>query len=59
MQTIYKLIASELRVPISILVGHVLRRWLIANADNLLSNQRKRIEFGEYLVDMYLKKRRN
>ncbi|MFC1994297.1 hypothetical protein ACFLVI_03435 [Chloroflexota bacterium] len=59
LQTFYKLIAEACRVPISVLAGHVLRVWLVENAETMLTNKRKRIEFGEYLVRTYLKKRKS
>jgi hypothetical protein len=46
--------ASELRVPISVLVGHVLRQWFADNQDTILSDKQKQREFSDFLSKKYL-----
>jgi len=50
----YKIIAADLKVPISVLVGHVLREWLAENGESLISDEEKRLKYGEYLARKYL-----
>ena len=54
LQAVYKMAAAELRVPISVLVGHVLRQWLAENHDTVLSDKQKQAEFGDFLARKYL-----
>ena len=54
LQFVYKMAAAELRVPISILVGHVLMQWLAENYDTVLSDKQKQAEFGDFLAKKYL-----
>jgi len=53
LQLAYKLAASQLRVPMSVLVPHILRQWLAENHE-MLEDEQKRAEFGEYLARKYL-----
>ena len=50
----YKLMAINLRVPISVLVGDVLSQWLAQNGETLLSDEEKRLRHGDYLAKKYL-----
>ena len=51
----YKILAQKLRVPIYVLVGHILQEWLMANYENLMQDFRERVKFEEYLTNKYLK----
>ena len=50
----FKVIAGELRVPMSVLVGHVLREWLAKNYESMLRNTEEKEKFAGYLVKKYL-----
>jgi hypothetical protein len=50
----YKVMATGLRVPISVLVTHALRQWLAQNGQSLLHGEEKRREYGDYLAQKYL-----
>lgn len=50
----YKMMAADLRVPISVLVGHVLRQWLADNSESLIDDDEKRLKYGDYLARKYL-----
>ena len=52
----YKGLAHQLNVPISVLVGHILRQWLKKNNEVLQKDIIKKTQFSMYLVDTYLKK---
>jgi len=45
--------AAELRVPISVLVGHILTQWLAQNYDSILGDKKKLREFGDFLSRKY------
>lgn len=47
------MIAADLRVPISVLVGHILRQWVAENYETLLNDKHKK-EFADYLARKYL-----
>lgn len=49
-----KIMAADLRVPISVLAGHVLRQWLAQNYETLLNDKHKKLEFADYLARKYL-----
>lgn len=49
-----KMLAADLRVPTSVLVGHVLRHWLAQNYEALLNDKHKKLEFADYLARKYL-----
>jgi hypothetical protein len=44
----------RIRVPISVLVGHVLRQWLAENGESLISDKDKKLKYGDYLARKYL-----
>jgi hypothetical protein len=50
----YKVIAADLRVPMCVLVGHVLREWLAENGESLIDDEHKKLEFADYLATKYL-----
>jgi hypothetical protein len=50
LQFIFKMLASDLRVPISVLVGHILRQWLADNYETLTNDKQKKLEFADYLA---------
>lgn len=52
----YKIMAAELRVPIPVLVGHILTQWFAQNGETLISNEQERQEYGDYLAKKYLAK---
>ena len=54
LQLAYKLTAVDLRVPISVLVGHVLRQWLAQYYETVLKDKNKKLEFADYLARKYL-----
>jgi len=54
LQAVYKMAAAELRVPISVLVGHVLMEWVAQNYDTLINDEHKRREFSDFLTTKYL-----
>ena len=58
LKLVYKVIAASLRVPVSVLVGHVLTEWLAENYETLLEDKRDRREFAGYLAGEYLRKRK-
>ena len=54
LQLAYKMMASTLRVPISVLATHVLRQWLAQNGQSLLHDDDKRHKYSDYLTEKYL-----
>jgi cytochrome c oxidase assembly factor CtaG len=54
LQLAYKMMASMLRVPISVLVTHILRQWLAQNGQSLLHDDDKRHKYSDYLTEKYL-----
>jgi hypothetical protein len=54
LQLAYKMVASELRVPMSVLVGYILRLWLSENYETLRDDESVRTQFAEHLVRTYL-----
>jgi len=53
----YKTLAEEIRVPISILVGHILGQWLVKNFEGLMTDSEARKKYEDFLVNRYLKKK--
>ncbi|MFC1926223.1 hypothetical protein ACFLWV_00530 [Chloroflexota bacterium] len=56
LQLVYKMLAADLRVPISVLVGHVLLKWLAQNKETILGDKNKKVAFADYLAENYLSK---
>ena len=50
LKKLYELMAVKLRVPISVLVCHVLTDWVTENGQQILQDDKKRQEFGECLA---------
>ncbi|MCP4609008.1 MAG: hypothetical protein GY845_09895, partial [Planctomycetes bacterium] len=50
LKTLYQMMAVELRVPISVLVCHILNSWAIENGQTMLQDDKQRQGFGEYLA---------
>jgi len=48
-----KILAADLRVPISVLVGHALRHWLAQNYESPINDKHKKLEFADYLARKY------
>jgi hypothetical protein len=59
LQFAYKVFATDLRVPISVLACHVLQQWITQNCDSLLNDKNKKLEFADYLAKKYLSKEDN
>ena len=54
LQLAYKAMAAELRVPISVLVGHILIQWLAKNGETMLGDEATRAKYGDFLARKYL-----
>jgi hypothetical protein len=54
LQAVYKMTASELRVPISVLVDHILRQWFADNQDTILGDKQKQRWLRDFLSRKYL-----
>ncbi len=50
LKKLYEMMAMELRVPMSVLVCHILNNWVIENGQTILQDDNKRQEFGEHLA---------
>ena len=50
----YKLMATSLRVPISVLVTHVLTQWIIKHGQQLNDNKINYQNYGDYLAKKYI-----
>lgn len=50
LQLVYKGLASDLRVPISVLLYHILRQWLSENYKLLSEDPDARTTFGDLLA---------
>ena len=50
----YKVMASSLRVPISVLVTHILVQWIVKNGAALSNNAASRQKYGDYLTQKYI-----
>ena len=57
LQLAYKGLAAQLRVPMSVLMGHVLAQWLTQNGDVLVKDPDARQKYGVYLAKRYLAQR--
>ena len=54
LQLAYKALAAQLRVPMSVLVGHVLDQWLAQNGEVLVKDPEARQKYGDDLAKRYL-----
>ena len=57
LQAQYKLLAQELRIPMSIVAGDALQEWMVTKGAYILMNPTKKNAYADLLVKKYMTKK--